>query len=167
MVISIPEEKKKEIIAYIRTFTVPCHRHTSREFQQIVGTVNWLFNVFPLLKLGLSSVYDKMRGKTKPLAQIYVNLDVSWELRWLANHMESMSGCHIPYISRFSSEVPDARSDQIRSTDPYRIHHDKLLHSYPVHITLNTAYFLHLVYPPFWLIGYAFFRLCSTDPFHL
>jgi len=32
---------------------------------------------------------------------------------------------------------------------------------------LNTAYFLHLVYPPFQFIGYAFFRLCSTDPFHL
>jgi hypothetical protein len=92
MVISIPEEKKKEIIAYIRTFAVPRHHHTLREFQQIVGTVNWLFNVFPLLKPGLSSVYDKMRGKTKPLAQIYVNLDILQELMWLANHMESMSG---------------------------------------------------------------------------
>jgi len=49
---------------------------------------------------------------------------------------------------------------QIRSTDPYRIHHNKLLHSYPVHITLNTAYFLHLVYLPFRYIGYAYFRLC-------
>jgi len=44
-------------------------------------------------------------------------------------------------------------SDLIRS-DP-QICHDKLLYSYPVHITLNTAYFLHLVYHPFWYIGYA------------
>jgi hypothetical protein len=65
-----------------------------------------------------------------------------------------------PIHSRFSSEVPDTRSDQIRSTDPYRICYDKLLHSYPVHITLNTAYFLHLVYLPFRYIGYAYFRLC-------
>jgi len=70
-----------------------------------------------------------------------------------------------PIHLRFSSEVPDVRSDQIRSTDPYQIRHDKLLHSYPVHITLNTAYFLHLVYPPFWYISYAYFRLCFTDPF--
>jgi hypothetical protein len=70
-----------------------------------------------------------------------------------------------PIHLRFSSEVPDVRSDQIQSTDPYRIHHDKLLHSYPVHITLNTAYFLHLVYPPFQYIGYAYFRLCFTDLF--
>jgi hypothetical protein len=72
-----------------------------------------------------------------------------------------------PIHSRFSSEVPDVRSDQIWSTDPYWIRHNKLLHSHPVHITLNTAYFLHLVYPPFWCIGYAFFQLCFTDPFHL
>jgi len=65
-----------------------------------------------------------------------------------------------PIRSCFSSEVPDVRSDQIRSTDPYQIHHDKLLHSYPVHITLNTAYFLHLVYLPFRYISYACFRLC-------
>jgi hypothetical protein len=48
---------------------------------------------------------------------------------------------------------------KIRS-DPYQIHYDKLLHSYPVHIMLNTAYFLHLVYLPFWYIGYAYFWLC-------
>jgi len=65
-----------------------------------------------------------------------------------------------PIHSRFSSEVLDARSDQIRFTDPYWICCDKLLHSYPVHITLNTAYFLHLVYPPFQYISYAYFRLC-------
>jgi hypothetical protein len=65
-----------------------------------------------------------------------------------------------PIHSRFSSEVLDVRSNQIQSTDPYWIRHDKLLHSYPVHIMLNTAYFLHLVYLPFRYIGYAYFRLC-------
>jgi hypothetical protein len=70
-----------------------------------------------------------------------------------------------PIHSCFSPKVPDVRSDQIRSTDPYWICRDKLLHSYPVHITLNTAYFLHLVFLPFWYIGYAYFRLCFTDPF--
>jgi hypothetical protein len=64
-----------------------------------------------------------------------------------------------PIYSRFSSKVPDIRSNQIQSTDSYQIHYDKLLHSYPVHITLNTAYFLHLVYLPFQYIGYAYFRL--------
>jgi len=65
-----------------------------------------------------------------------------------------------PIHSRFSSKVPDTRSDQIWSTDPYRIRYNKLLHSYPVHIMLNTAYFLHSVYLPFQYIGYAHFQLC-------
>jgi len=83
-------------------------------------------------------------------------------LSCLGLETEALVGSEIlsyPIHSHFSSEVPDVRSDQIRSTDPYRIRHDKLLHSYPVHITLNTAYFLHLVYHPFQYIGYAFFRL--------
>jgi len=70
-----------------------------------------------------------------------------------------------PIHSRFSSEVLDVRSNQIQSTDLYWIHHDKLLHSYPVHIILNTAYFLHLVFLPFWYISYAYFWLCFTDLF--
>jgi hypothetical protein len=92
MVISIPEDKKTEIISLIHAFVVPRHHHTLRDFQQIVGTVNWLFNVFPLLKPGPSSVYDKMRGKSKPLAQIYINLDILREQMWLTNHMENMPG---------------------------------------------------------------------------
>jgi len=65
--------------------------------------------------------------------------------------------------SCFSSKVPDARSDQIRSTDPYQIHYDKLLHSYPVHIMLNTAYFLHLVYLPFQCRDSILYRLVLAN----
>jgi hypothetical protein len=92
MIISIPLDKKEEIISYIRNFAIPHHRHTLREFQQIAGTINWLFNVFPLLKPGLSVVYAKMQDKSKLLTQIYVNVDIVRELTWLANHMEHLPG---------------------------------------------------------------------------
>jgi hypothetical protein len=87
------------------------------------------------------------------------------DLTMIIDTVRSHCSCLVVLLSypihlRFSSEVPDVRSDQIRSTDPYQIHHNKLLHSYPVHIMLNTAYFLHLVYLPFWYIGYAYFWLC-------
>jgi len=65
-----------------------------------------------------------------------------------------------PIHSCFSSEVLDTRSNQIRSTDLIQIHYNKLLHSYPIHIMLNTAYFLHSVYLPFQYISYAHFQLC-------
>jgi hypothetical protein len=48
-------------------------RRSLQEFQQLVGGINWALNVFPLLKLGLSNVYDKMSSKTKSHAMIYVS----------------------------------------------------------------------------------------------
>ncbi|KAJ8582271.1 hypothetical protein M405DRAFT_921680, partial [Rhizopogon salebrosus TDB-379] len=92
MTVSIPQEKKLELLTYIRDFAVARRRHTLREFQRLAGTVNWLFNVFPLLKPGLSAVYQKMGGKEKPLAEIYVNSAVVRELSWLANHMDKLPG---------------------------------------------------------------------------
>jgi hypothetical protein len=92
MTVSIPHEKKTELLAYIRDFAVARRRHTLRNFQRLAGTVNWLFNVFPLLKPGLSAVYQKMSGKEKPLAQIYVNSEVVRELSWLAGHMDKLPG---------------------------------------------------------------------------
>jgi hypothetical protein len=50
------------------SFCFTAEKHTLHEFQQIAGTINWLFNVFPLLKPGLSAVYNKMRDKSKLLA---------------------------------------------------------------------------------------------------
>jgi hypothetical protein len=67
-----------------------------------------------------------------------------------AMSMQETVSCSI--YSHFLSEVPDVRFNHIC--------YDKLLYSYPVHITLNTADFLHLVYLPFWYISYAYFWLC-------
>jgi hypothetical protein len=44
-----------------------------QEFQQLAGWINWALNVFPLLKPGLSNVYDKISSKTKSHAMIYVS----------------------------------------------------------------------------------------------
>jgi hypothetical protein len=53
------------------------------------------------------------------------------------DYAHSLLSC--PIHSHFSSKVPDPRSNQIQSTHLFHIHYDKLLHSYPVHIILNTA----------------------------
>jgi hypothetical protein len=107
MIISILQDKKAEIISYIRNFAIPRHHHTLREFQQIAGTINWLFNVFPLLKPGLSAVYNKMRNKSKLLAQIYVNVDVVKELTWLADHLEHLPGVLLLDSLDWSPETAD------------------------------------------------------------
>jgi len=147
----------------------------------VVFLLTWWFSTFgehPQMLALILTVMNLRTGGSPPLCLvqtlalilIVMNLRTGGSpppflaVTWMSTERRGLS---YPIHSRFSSEVPDVRSDQIRSTDPYWICHDKLLHSYPVHIMLNTAYFLHLVYPPFRCIGYAFFRLCFTDLFHL
>lgn len=92
MTISLPLHKKTEILSLIRAFAVPRQRHSLRDFLQLAGAANWVFNVFPLLKPGLSALYAKIRGKSKPLAQLYVNTNVAHELNWMAAHIDRLPG---------------------------------------------------------------------------
>jgi len=63
-----------------------------------------------------------------------------------------------PIHSHFSSKVLDVRSDQIWSTDTCWIRRDKLLHSYPVHITSYNI--KHCLFPPFSISSLPVYQLC-------
>ena len=75
-------------------FTVKGHRWTLRDFQCMAGWCEWSFNVFPLLKPGLSVLYNKIRGKTNPFGSIHVNNALIRELHWLVDHIERANGLH-------------------------------------------------------------------------
>jgi hypothetical protein len=70
-------------------------RQILREFQQLAGWVNWALNVFPLLKLGLCNVYDKMSSKTEAHTKIFVSQAVVDDLCWLTQIVVGSSGIHI------------------------------------------------------------------------
>jgi len=89
---SLPVEKKDELVARLREFVGKNFRWTLREFQRVAGWCEWSFNVFPLLKPGLSALYDKIRGKTRPLARLHVNTAIIAELSWLADKIEHAEG---------------------------------------------------------------------------
>ncbi|KAF8994781.1 hypothetical protein BDQ17DRAFT_1430791 [Cyathus striatus] len=75
--ISMPSEKKCELIEHISSFIAPQHiKHSLREFQQLAGWINWSLNVHPLLRPGLAALYQKMAGVDSPNTRIYVNNDV-------------------------------------------------------------------------------------------
>lgn len=96
MTVTMPPESKAELIQFVQDFIqTPNRRRTLHEFQKLAGWINWLFNVFPLLKPCLSSVYDKMRGKEKPNALIYLNEAVKSDLRWFLEHVKSSSGVYV------------------------------------------------------------------------
>ncbi|KAJ6552714.1 hypothetical protein B0H10DRAFT_1825527 [Mycena sp. CBHHK59/15] len=97
MTITMPQAKLAELLAGLREFTVISSsgrlpRHPLSRFQSIAGWVNWAFNAFPLLKPALSNVYDKMSGKSKPTALVYVNHHIVRDLEWFCGHVRNSSG---------------------------------------------------------------------------
>jgi hypothetical protein len=90
---------KKELIVAIRHFTslsgTKGRRFSLCDFQRLAGWSNWAFNVFPLLKPGLSSLYTKTTGKQKANAKIWVNNTIRDDLNWMADHMEKSDGVHL------------------------------------------------------------------------
>jgi hypothetical protein len=89
---TLPTHKKDELVAHLRTFAGKGYRWSLREFQQLAGWCEWSFNIFPLLKPGLSAVYDKISEKTQPFARLHVNNAIIRELLWMADHIEHSSG---------------------------------------------------------------------------
>jgi len=95
MTITMLSNARAELVTAIRTFANPCQRRSLRDFQHLAGWVNWSLNVFPLLRPGLSSVYEKMRRSTFPFQKLSINNSISSELHWLAAHINVSNGVWI------------------------------------------------------------------------
>lgn len=92
MTITMPDSSRSDLVKAIREFAVRGKRPKLVDFQRLIGWINWALNTFPLLRPGLSGVYDKLKGKSKRNAEIYVNNRIRRELRWIANHIENSEG---------------------------------------------------------------------------
>ncbi|KAJ7741994.1 hypothetical protein DFH07DRAFT_750733 [Mycena maculata] len=109
MTFTMPELKRAELLAAVREFcAVPKggRRHSLRNYWQLAGWINWSFNVYPLLKPGLSHVYEKTKGKTNPDAGIFVNRGVIDDLSWFSRHLSNSTGVHL--IESLGWEPSDA-----------------------------------------------------------
>lgn len=95
LTITMSRAARDELVLAIRAFANPRQRRSLKDFQRLAGWVNWSLNVYPLLRPGLSSVYEKMRRGSFPYQKLSINNTISRELRWLASHIESSDGVHI------------------------------------------------------------------------
>jgi hypothetical protein len=95
MTISMPLEACSDLLATICDFTNPGQHHPLREFPCLAGWMNWALNAYPLLQPGLSSLYDKISGKTHAHQLIWVSTSLCRELHWFADHMMWLDGVHI------------------------------------------------------------------------
>jgi hypothetical protein len=87
MTATLPVHKKDVLVMHLRQFAEKGYQWTLQEFQQLAGWCEWSFNVFPLLKPGLSAVYAKICRKTDPFRWLHVNNAIIVELHWMAEHI--------------------------------------------------------------------------------
>jgi hypothetical protein len=95
MTISIPADKLSDLISSIRDFARPGTRHSLQDFQRLAGWMNWALNVFPLLRPGLCTLFDKIRGKSRPFQLIWVSVTLTRELLWFADRATSLPPVHV------------------------------------------------------------------------
>jgi hypothetical protein len=108
MQVTLPSHKKAELVVQLRCFAIKNHRWSLWDFQWLAGWCKWSFNVFPLLKPGLSMLYDKIRGKSNPLGVICINNALLFKIHWLANHIEASNGLYF-----FKSLDFDSTRDEV------------------------------------------------------
>ncbi|KAI0314247.1 hypothetical protein OF83DRAFT_1029380, partial [Amylostereum chailletii] len=97
MTIFLSAESISNLVTAIHAFIdeAPDRRRRLVEWQRLLGWMNWALNVAPLLRPALASSYAKISGKKKPNAPIFLNGQVSRDLRWFATTLQQSSGIHI------------------------------------------------------------------------
>ncbi|EJD33090.1 hypothetical protein AURDEDRAFT_77217 [Auricularia subglabra TFB-10046 SS5] len=96
MRVSISDDRRQDLVTAIENFiALPAsgrRRHSLREFYRLAGWINWVLNVFPLLRPGMCELYAKMAGKTKIHSQIQISTTLVRELTWLLKHLRMADG---------------------------------------------------------------------------
>ena len=95
MTITMPAEARSDLVATIRNFANPGQRRSLRDYQRLAGWINWAFNAYPMLRPGLSALYEKMRHGVRPHTLLTVNVSIVRELLWIADHIDRSSGVHM------------------------------------------------------------------------
>jgi hypothetical protein len=91
---SLSEESKDRLSKELLAWSVKGVRKRVKEWQQIAGWLNWVFNVFPLLRPSLNGVYDKLRGKGQE-ARVWANTTIREDLLWAKARLDESSGVRL------------------------------------------------------------------------
>lgn len=96
MTITLPDDKLDELLRLIREFCFPRSGWQKlQHFQEMAGTMNWVLNVFPLLKPGLRALHEQIATRKKANDNLEVTPTVRFELSWFAGHAKELGGVHI------------------------------------------------------------------------
>jgi hypothetical protein len=112
--ISLPPDSIANIIDHIQKFlATPSRNPPLREWQRLLGHLNWALNVFPLARPALSSLYRKLRGKKLAKAPIIWNATNRSDLAWLLDVIPKCIG--VRFID--DGQWADCQADFVLWTD--------------------------------------------------
>ena len=69
-------------------------RKKVKEWQQVAGWINWVLNVYPLLRPALNNIYASLRGKEQN-AKVWANLAIKKISKWARSKLEDLSGVYL------------------------------------------------------------------------
>lgn len=106
MRVSISEHRRERILATISEFCATSAM-SLRECQMLAGSINWIFEVNPLLRPGIDSLHQEMAKvghSNDGTAPVAMTRRVVSDLQWLSSLLQGTKGVH---FSSTVSWVPD------------------------------------------------------------
>lgn len=98
MTVTMPLEARSDLCAAITEFC-SCvdlakgkRRRSVLDVQRMIGWINWALNVFPLLRPGLTLMYERISDKAHPHTRVYINEDIARDLRWIKAGIQASDG---------------------------------------------------------------------------
>ena len=109
MSITLPQDALHDLVQHIREFCsmAPHRQQPLREWQHILGWINWGLNVQPLLRPAIQSSYAKLHNRSHPFALIYLNQRVIHDLNWLADRLLDTAGIYLLRTLSWSANQAD------------------------------------------------------------
>lgn len=99
LTITLPAQKKAELLEELDRFIIRQKSKARKkfylgEFQRMGGWMNWAFNVFPLLRPSLNTLYAKTANldPAKKFISLHMNRLISKDLEWGENHIKNLPG---------------------------------------------------------------------------
>ena len=91
---TLPLESKLRLSKELSEWSRKGVRRKVKEWQQLTGWINWVLNVFPLLRPSLNNIYAKLKGKDLG-ARVWSNAAIREDLEWAQMKVDESDGVHL------------------------------------------------------------------------
>ena len=109
---TLPADSKDRLVRELEEWCQKGVRKKVKEWQQIAGWVNWVLNVYPLLRPALNNMYAKIKGREQE-TRIWANVAIREDLSWAKDKVASSDGVRLlkSLMWDVSTATCEARTD--------------------------------------------------------